>query len=384
MRVQFATTTVLIGVLLVPFVPLYATAADSAAPSAHKASKFWKQPRTSWGDPDLQGTWPISSLMSVPLQRPAQYGTRLHFTDEELAQQRKAVETQNQGYKKEESKHALGLGHWVEETDVPAQTSLIVDPADGQLPAQTAVGKEMSGKMGSDWNREVFDSVADFGTWNRCITRGLPEGMFPNPYNNGIQILQSPGYVVINLEMIHEARIVPLGDMPQLAGEVQQWMGSSRGHWEGDTLVIETTNFNGKTSMTDVPTRGSPKDPRSSSTQMKIVEHLKRTGPNDLMYTITVNDPVTQTASWTAQLPWKRDETYTIYEYACHEDNEAIRNYIVTSRYRRAHPKAAADGAKAPQTSSAPQGSQPTQTSQTPPASQGAPPSATPRPPTKP
>jgi hypothetical protein len=300
------------------------------------AAAEWKQPKTPWGDPDLQGTWPISHLMSTPLQRPKNYGNRLQFTQEELAQQRKATETQNQGYHNEESQKKLGLGHWVEETDVPVQTSLIVDPPDGQLPEQTAAGKDMSSKMGSDWNREVFDSVADFGTWNRCVTRGLPEGMFPNPYNNGIQIVQAPGYVVINLEMIHEARIVPLVKMPALDGAIQQWQGSSRGHWEGNKLVVETTNFNGQTSMTDVPTRGSPRDPRASSTQMKLIETFERTGDNDMLYRVTIVDPVTQVANWTAQLPWKRDDSYAIYEYACHEDNEAVRNYIVTSRFRRA------------------------------------------------
>ena len=305
----------------------------------------WKQPKTPWGDPDLQGTWPISHLMSVPLERPPAYGNRLEFTAEELAQQRKAVETQNQGYHKEESEKKLGMGHWMEETDIPVQTSLIVDPPDGRLPAQTAVGKDMSSKMGSDWNREVFDSVADFGTWNRCITRGLPEGMFPNPYNNGIQIVQAPGYVVINLEMVHEARIVPLGKVPQLDDEVKQWHGSSRGHWEGNTLVVETTNFNGQTSMTDVPTRGSPIDPRASSTQLRLVERFERTGKDRMTYTVTVIDPVTQVANWTVRAPWKLDDSYQIYEYACHEDNEAVRNFITASRAKRAQEAAAKDSA---------------------------------------
>jgi hypothetical protein len=171
--------------------------------------------------------------------------------------------------------------------------------------------------------------------------------MFPNPYNNGIQIAQSPGYVVINMEMIHEARVVPLGKMPPPDGEIKQWLGASRGHWEGNTLVVETTNFNGQTSMTDFPTRGAPRDPRSSSTQMKLIERFEPTGPDRITYTVTVIDPVTQTASWSARLPWRRDESYEIYEYACHEDNEAVRNYIVTSRYRRAHepPKTAASPA---------------------------------------
>jgi hypothetical protein len=188
----------------------------------------------------------------------------------------------------------------------------------------------------------VFDSVADFGTWNRCVTRGLPEGMFPNPYNNGIQILQQPGYVVINMEMIHEARIVPLSKMPQLDAAVKQWLGSSRGHWEGNALVVETTNFNGQTSMTDVPTRGSPRDPRASSTEMKLIERFERTSDDRILYAVTVNDPITQVASWTVRAPWKRDDGYQFFEYACHEDNEAVRNYITSSRARRAQEAAAA------------------------------------------
>jgi hypothetical protein len=333
----------------VAFLPGFVGATDTAAAASHAADhtpkKRWKQPRTPWGDPDLQGMWPVAHLMTVPLQRPEKYGESLQFTPEELAEQRKAAEAQNKRYKDEESQHRLGMGHWVEDTDVPVQTSLIVDPPNGQLPAQTPQGKEASAKMGSDWNREVFDSVADFDAWDRCVTRGLPASMFPFPYNNGIQILQAPGYVVINLEMIHEARIVPLGKMPALDGAVKQWMGSPRGHWEGNVLVVETTNFNGQTSMTSFPTRGSPKDPRATSTEMKLVERFERTDDDRLTYTVTVTDPVTQVASWTARSPWRRDDSYQFYEYACHEDNEAIRNYIVTSRVRRAKEAAAKEAA---------------------------------------
>jgi len=329
-----------VAALMLPGVSAAAerSAADTSSP---RTPAGWQHPRTPWGDPDLQGTWPIAHLMSVPLQRPPQYGDRLHFTEEELAQQRKAIEEQNQRYAEENAEGRLGMGHWVEETEPPVQTSLIVDPPNGQLPPQTEVGKQMSASMGSDWNREVFDSVADFGTWNRCITRGLPNGMFPNPYNNGIQILQAPGYVVISVEMIHESRIVPLGGMPRLDSEVKQWLGSSRGHWEGNTLVVETTNFNGQTSMTDVPTRGSPIDPRASSTSMKIVERFERTGDDTLTYTVTISDPITQTADWTVRVPWKRDDSYQFFEYACHEDNSAIRNFITSSRAKRAQEAAA-------------------------------------------
>jgi len=314
----------LVTVVVASMLPLCSMAAE------------WQQPKTPWGDPDLQGTWPISHLMSVPLERPEKYGNRLQFTEEELAQQRKATETQNQGYKNEESQKKLGMGHWMEETDIPAQTSLIVDPPNGRLPAQTAVGKEMSARMGSDWNREVFDSVADFGTWNRCITRGLPNGMFPNPYNNGIQIVQSPGYVVINMEMIHEARIVPLNKVAPLDSDIHQWLGSSRGHWEGNTLVVETTNFNGQTSMTDVPTRGSPKDPTASSTSMKLVERFERTSDDRMTYTVTITDPVTQTASWSARLPWRSQWKLSSLQSAYSTNRlqgDQIKDQCATHRY---------------------------------------------------
>jgi hypothetical protein len=296
----------------------------------------WKHPKTPWGDPDLRGTWPVVHLIAVPLERPEKYGERQTFTEQELAEQRKAVETRNKRYKEEDAQNKIGMGHWAEMTDLPPQTSLIVDPPNGRLPPQTDVGKQRSAKMGSSWNHDVFDSAADFDVWDRCITRGLPASMFPFQYNNGVQILQSPGYVVINLEMIHEARIVPVGKMPALDGEVKQWLGASRGHWEGNTLVVETTNFNGVPSITSAGTGTGPRDPRASSTELRIVERFERTGDAALTYTITVDDPVTQTRAWTARLPWRRDDSYQFFEYACHEDNEAIRNYITSSRAKRA------------------------------------------------
>ena len=305
--------------------------------AAANAAGQWKQPKTPWGDPDLQGMWPVAHLISVPLERPEKYGDRLRFTDEELAAQKKVVEARNQRYKDEDSSDRLGQGHWAETTALPTQTSLLVDPPNGRLPAQTEAGQQQSARMGSSWNHKVFDSVADFDTWDRCLTRGLPASMFPFQYNNGIEIVQAPGYVVINLEMIHEARVVPLANkMAPLDADVKQWLGSSRGHWEGSALVVETTNFNGQTSQTSFGTPGSPVTPRAASTELKLVERFERTGADDLTYTVTVTDPLTQVASWTAKLPWRRDDSYQVYEYACHEDNESIRNYISSSLSRRA------------------------------------------------
>jgi hypothetical protein len=343
------TASICVLTAVVAILAAAAATAGEHTPSAKVASQSaadWKIGRTPWGDPDIQGIWPISHLMSVPLQRPKQYGERLEFTAQEIEQQRKAVEAQNKRYEEDLAQNRISMGHWVEDTELPVQTSLIISPADGQLPAQTEAGKAQSRAMGSDWNRQYFDSVKDFGTWNRCITRGLPNGMLPNPYNNGIQLVQAPGYVVINMEMVHEARIVPLRSIPPLDGAVTQWLGASRGHWEGNTLVVETTNFNGETSMTDPPTRGSPQDPRSSSTQMKITERFERVSRDKLLYTMTIHDPVTQVSDWTVRAPWKLDDDYQFFEYACHEDNSAVRNYITSSRARRA--QEAAQKAAAP------------------------------------
>ena len=333
---KYFVATAVAGLLLVGVGQAQQAPAAKTDATTTRAPSNWKVSKTPWGDPDLQGKWPISHLMSVPLQRPKQYGERLQFSPEEIEQQRRAIQAQNDRYKQDEAAGRISMGHWVEETELPVQTSLIVFPADGQLPAQTEAGRKLSAAMGSDWNRQVFDSPADFGPWGRCITRGLPNGMLPNPYNNGIEILQSPGYVVINMEMVHEARIVPVSKMPPLDGAVTQWLGSSRGHWEGNVLVVETTNFNGETSMTDPPTRGSPTDPRASSTQQKITERFERVSKDQIIYTQHVSDPVTQVSDYTVRAPWKLDENYDFYEYACHEDNTAIRNFITSSRAKRA------------------------------------------------
>lgn len=311
-----------------------ATASTSAEATAAAVPGAWVHPQTPWGDPDLQGMWPVVHLISVPLQRPEQYGDRLLFTEAELEQQRAAVDARNTRYEQEDSSDRIGMGHWAEMTDLPTQTSLIVDPPNGRLPPLTAAGEELSSTLGSSWGREVFDTPADFDVWDRCITRGLPPSMFPFQYNNGIQIVQTPGYVVINLEMIHEARIVPLGDVPTLDAAITQWMGDSRGHWEGNTLVVESGNFNGLASMTNYGTSASPAA-RATSTELGIVERFERLDDDTINYSITVADPVTQQGTWTAAFPWKRDDSYQFFEYACNEDNYAVRNFIETSRFRR-------------------------------------------------
>ncbi len=299
----------------------------------------WSHPMTPWGDPDLQGMWPVTHMTLTPLERPPQFGTRAWLTDEEFEQRAASIAARNERYDREISADSMGQGHWAEAGQVPQrQASLIFDPPNGRLPPLTPAGRAKSSTMRSSWMDITWDSTEDFDSWDRCITRGMPASMFPMQYNNGIQIIQAPGYVVINLEMIHEARIIPVDGRPALDSDIRQWMGESRGHWEGNTLVIETTNFNGRTPMTSVVTPGAPRrNDVPTSESMRIVERLTRTSHDTIDYEITTYDPEMMESSWTASYPWQLDPDYEFFEYACHEGNTAIRYYIETSRYERAN-----------------------------------------------
>ena len=318
--------------------------ADKAATPAAGATK-WRQPRTAWGDPDLQGMWPIINLISTPLQRPLDkdgktiYGDRRYLTDEEYAKTQANLEARDKRYEEEIKSNKMGMGHWAEAShhnEAARLTSLIYEPANGRFPELTARGKELAAKMSSSWSGKVFEKPTDFDSWDRCITRGLPSSMFPVNYNNGIEIMQAPGYVIVRLEMIHETRVIPVDGRPPLDPAVKQWLGESRGHWEGDTLVVVTTNFNGLAGMTNVGTPGSPQGNTPTTTNMKITERFTRTGESSMDYSIHIEDPEVLTQPWTAGYPMERDPTYKFFEYACHEDNTAVRNYITTSRFERA------------------------------------------------
>jgi len=301
------------------------------------ADKSYVPSKTPWGDPDLQGMWPVGHLTGTLLERPKDLGDAMYFTEEQFAEREKRMKQFSNLYNNEIKNNKLGMGHWAEVGEAQRRTSLIVDPKNGRLPALTKLGQERSDKMRSSWQDIDFDTPADFDSWDRCITRGMPASMFPFQYNNGIEIMQAPGYVVLKLEMIHEARIVPLDGRPALPQSILQWMGSSRGHFEGNTLLIETTNLRPGPSMTNVGTSGAPRgDNMPVGKNMKITERLTPTGPDTIDYKITVSDPENYTADWTADLPWKKDPSYKMFEYACHEDNDMIRHYIDSSHAKRA------------------------------------------------
>jgi hypothetical protein len=308
-------------------------ATEKPAPSAKGK---YVPPKTPWGEPDLQGIWPLNHLIAVPLERPKQLGDKLYLTDEEMAKAQAALDARNARFK--------GGPIPVADTSskVMRQTSLIVDPPNGRFPELTEYGKKLQADMRSSYRpgQTVFDAVEDFAAWDRCITRGMPVSMEPRNYNNGIRIVQSPGYVVLVLEMAHEARVIPTNGVPPLDSQIKQWMGESRGHWEGNTLVVETTNFNGLVGLTSAGVPGSPGPLQPATDKMRVVERFTRTAPDTIEFKMVVEDPtVLSTGSMTIAYPMYLDNKYEMFEYACHEGNTAIRNYIEASRFERTHPK---------------------------------------------
>ena len=196
----------------------------------------------------------------------------------------------------------------------------------------------LNGETGQTWDRPE-----DFDSWDRCITRGLPASMGPYRYNNGMQILQAPGMVILNLEMIHEARIIYTDGRPVVNPLIQSYMGESRGRWEnGNSLVFTTTNIKPGASMTNIGIAGSPAGNRTpASDKLKLTERITRLDKDMIEYEMTVEDPVVLTRPWTVRMPLKEEPTYEWWEYACHEGNSVIPNYVTTSRYERANPQPA-------------------------------------------
>jgi len=305
---------------------------DDAASSAQSADRNsgWTVPRTSWGDPDLRGRWPLD-VGGTPMQRPEALGTKAFLTDDEYEAALREAAVSAGLYDREQEAGRLGSGHWFEWGRPLRQTSLIVEPANGRIPPLTEEGRARAATMKSSWNGDIFDDISDFNALDRCITRGMPASMVPFPYNNGLEIYQSPGYVVMRLEMIHETRVIPVDGRPPLPQGMQHWMGESRGRWEGDSLVIETTNFNGESPMVIV---GPSNPPIPTSKSLRIVERLTRTGPDTIQYEAWVEDPEVLTAPFKIAYPWTRNDGYEIFEYACHEGNTVVPNYIQTTSPR--------------------------------------------------
>ncbi len=307
--------------------------------------------KTPWGDFDFRGTWPIENLNGARIlfQRPKSYGGRFWLNDAEYAKRLAAAQKSDSAFSAElNGRGTKGLADWVKTASFAHRTSMLVSPADGQLPALTPQADALYKAGRSSWvPGQEYDWVDDFDSWDRCVSRGFPASMMPFRYNNGIRIFQSPGYVVIMLEMIG-MRVIPLSGQHHWAGNVESWMGNSLGHWEGKTLVIETTNIKSGDSATHDPqkraasplnmaTQGVPPlNTIPTSKQAKTIERLTMTDAKTISYELTYSDPEVFTAPWTARFDWARDDSYQFFEYACHEGDVQVRNYITASRAHRA------------------------------------------------
>ena len=323
------TAAPLLALAVLACLALFQTAVHSQAPAGASGTA----PRTAWGDPDLQGIWNNNTV--VPLQRPVDLADKQELTSEEVAVRfhDRASGLFPQDHADSTTDTSLGPTKggvsynefWFEWGQDTNRTSLIVDPPDGRLPAATPEEEARQRLRTDSYVGARFDTLEDFNTFDRCITRGLPGAMMPGFYNHNYHILQTPDYVVLVVEMIHDARVIPLDGRPSASPRIRQWMGDSRGRWEGDSLVIETTNFNDK-----ILRRGGTV--LGGDTRMRVVERLTRVDAETIDYQVTVTDPTIWTAPWTASIPMNRRSEGTLFEYACHEGNYGLMNILTGAR----------------------------------------------------
>jgi hypothetical protein len=317
--------TVVIAVVSLVGASVAGQGASSSAKST-AAPKAWTPPRTPWGEPDLQGVWDYRTI--TPLERPRALAEKPVLTDEEAArfeqeenrrQNRDLIDPAKGGLQYPAGGVVPYNEFWYDRGNSlvgSRRTSLIVDPPDGRLPPLTPEAQKRAAanaveQRETQAGRPRADSYEDRPLSERCIMFGGTVPMLPGAYNNNVQLVQTPGYVAILNEMIHEHRIVPLDGRSHVNPDIRQWLGDSRGHWEGNTLVVDTKNFSART------------DFNGSGAGLHVVERFTRVDPETLEYTFTVEDPTTWTKSWTAMIPMKKNPEL-IYEYACHEGNDSI------------------------------------------------------------
>ena len=299
-------------------------------------------PKTPWGDPDLQGTFSSEAELSVPFERQSQYGDRRFLNDAEYAQRRtqadKQIASDSADFDLEtaDRSNAGAVGsatspppHWLERGKVSRRTSLVIDPPDGRLPAlaqqRPAAGRGRAGGggtfagLGTFGGTPIFSGPEDLSLWERCISRGIPGATFPTVYNANLRIVQGPSAVAITYEMIHDTRVIPIGSGTHVGTAIRGYNGDSRAHWDGNTLVVDTTNFSEKTNF------------RGSRETLHIIERFTREGEG-INYEVTVDDPSVWTKPWTAALTLAKQPDDTLFEYACHEGNNSMRNILSASR----------------------------------------------------
>ncbi len=307
---------------------------SSSDAKSRVAAKPWRPPRTPWGHPDLQGVWDYRTI--TPLERPSALSGKQFLTDEEAAifereenrrQNRDLIDPEKGGLQYPPSGVVPYNEFWYDRGNTIVEsrrTSLIVNPSDGRLPPLTPEGQKRADASAAEeretqLGRPRADSYEDRPLSERCIMSAGTLPILPGPYNNNVQLIQTAGYVAILNEMIHEHRIVLLDGRPHLGQNLRQWLGDSRGHWEGDTLVVDTTNFFPKV------------DFRGAGSRLHVVERFTRVAADRLQYEFTVDDPTIWTRPWTAVIPMKKSSEL-MYEYACHEGNFALKNVLTGAR----------------------------------------------------
>jgi hypothetical protein len=281
--------------------------------------------RTPWGDPDLQGNYTNLYEQGTPLERPEEFDGRTldDVTGEELAKLKAEVQARTiNGF--EGPIHAPN-NWWQDALDLKrgGQAWFIVDPPDGHVPSLTPDGRQRAAAMAALRNngRGAADSWEDRSLYDRCITRGIPGSMMPSIYGNSYQILQGPGFVAIRYEMIHETRIIPLDSHPHVGRNVHLDMGDARGRWEGETLVVETTNLKARSVYRN-----------ANPDTLKLLERFTRVAPNKVRWSVTVNDPSTWTRPWTFSMPLTENDAEPLMPYECHEGNYGLRNILSAAR----------------------------------------------------
>ena len=299
-----------------------------------QSAKHYTTPRTPWGDPDLQGTYTNSDESGIPMARPAEFAGRTpdSLTKDELARLAKQhaeriEETAEIIGATRDNNTGAGPTHWYENYNPKnSRPWMISDPPDYQIPPTTQEAKDRAAKVragrrgGDGYNRGPFDGPQDFTLYVRCITRGVPGSMMPAIYGNSYDITQAPGVVVIRYEMVHEARVIPLDNRPHVSDAIHSYMGDARGHFEGDTLVVETTNY-----LEASATNGASK-------YLKTTERFKPTSANTIDWSITLDDAHTWTKPWTYGMQLTKDPKAELFEYACHEGNEGLRHMLEVAR----------------------------------------------------
>jgi len=322
-------------VVLAP-APAAGQAKGSADASAAKRSDpHWKAPRNAWGQPDLEGIWTSDDMRGVPMSRPPQYGNRLYLSDEEFA-----TRARQRGRARDVDNARTGTFRNEEGSRDFSYTSMVIEPSDGRVPALTpaALARRRPNDQGS-FGLGPWEKVQDFSLYDRCITRGVVGSWMPAVYGNGARLIQTPDAVVIAYEMVHDTRVIPLDGRPHVSATIKQFMGDSRARYEGDTLVIESSNYTDRTNL------GGARH----SEGLRLVERFTRVDADMIDYEVHVEDPATYSAPWTMRMTVTRQPAYEIYEYGCHEGNNAMRNALSAERaYERAAAEAKEKGLPPP------------------------------------